>query len=57
MSFTQKIKDLAARSRHASTHALTEEATKTSVILPLATQTHVCHHPLQRDLTPVFFSV
>ena len=35
MSFSQKIKDLAARSRHASTHALTEEATKTSVILPL----------------------
>lgn len=35
MSFQQKIKELSARSRHASTHALTEEATKTSVILPL----------------------
>ncbi len=35
MLFPQKVKDLAARSRHASEHALTEEATKTSVILPM----------------------
>jgi hypothetical protein len=35
MLFPQKVKDLAARSRHASAHALTEEATKTSVILPM----------------------
>jgi predicted type IV restriction endonuclease len=35
MDFPQKVKDLARRSRHASQHALTEEATKTAVILPL----------------------
>lgn len=35
MDFTQKVKDLARRSKHASQHALTEEATKTAVILPL----------------------
>ena len=35
MDFSQRIKDLAARSRHASQHALTEEATKTSVVMPL----------------------
>lgn len=34
MEFSQRVKDLAARSKHAATHALTEEATKTSVILP-----------------------
>ena len=35
LEFSQKVGDLAARSRHASKLALTEEATKTSVILPL----------------------
>lgn len=35
MDFAQRVKDLAQRSKHASEHALTEEATKTSVILPL----------------------
>jgi hypothetical protein len=35
MDFSQKVKDLSARSRHATAHALTEEATKTSVVLPL----------------------
>lgn len=35
MDFGQKVRDLAKRSTHASKHALTEEATKTSVILPL----------------------
>jgi len=35
MDFKQRVDDLGARSRHASQHALTEEATKTSVILPL----------------------
>ena len=35
MDFAQKVKDLAKRSTHASKHALTEEATKTAVILPL----------------------
>lgn len=35
MDFSQRVKDLAARSRHASQHALTEEATKTAVVLPL----------------------
>ena len=35
MDFPQKVKDLARRSKHASQHALTEEATKTAVILPL----------------------
>ncbi len=35
MEFSQRVSDLAARSRHASKHALTEEATKTSVVLPL----------------------
>jgi hypothetical protein len=35
MDFTQRVKDLAARSRHASQHALTEEATKTAVVFPL----------------------
>lgn len=34
MDFSQKVKDLSARSRHATAHALTEEATKTSVVLP-----------------------
>lgn len=34
MDFAQRIKDLSNRSRHASQHALTEEATKTSVVLP-----------------------
>jgi hypothetical protein len=34
MDFSQRVKDLAARSRHASQHALTEEATKTSVVMP-----------------------
>lgn len=34
MEFSQRIKELAARSRHASQHALTEEATKTSVVMP-----------------------
>jgi len=35
MDFAQKVKDLAQRSKHASEHALTEEATKTAVVLPL----------------------
>ncbi|SOC19196.1 type I restriction endonuclease [Rhodobacter maris] len=35
MEFKQRVDDLAARSKHASQHALTEEATKTSVVLPL----------------------
>lgn len=35
MTFLQRVKDLAERSKHASETALTEEATKTSVILPL----------------------
>ncbi len=35
MDFSQKVKDLSRRSRHASQHALTEEATKTAVIFPL----------------------
>ncbi|MCU0906317.1 MAG: type I restriction enzyme HsdR N-terminal domain-containing protein [Rhodobacteraceae bacterium] len=35
MEFAQKIADLANRSRNASKHALTEEATKTGVVLPL----------------------
>lgn len=34
MEFSQRVKDLMARSRHASMHALTEEATKTAVVLP-----------------------
>lgn len=34
MDFSQRVKDLSARSRHASQHALTEEATKTAVVLP-----------------------
>ncbi len=34
MDFAQKVKDLAARSKHASQHALTEEATKTAVVMP-----------------------
>jgi hypothetical protein len=33
--FAQKVNELSRRSRHASQHALTEEATKTSVVLPL----------------------
>lgn len=33
--FAQKVKELSRRSKHASQHALTEEATKTSVVLPL----------------------
>lgn len=35
MEFNERVKDLAKRSKHASKHALTEEATKTSVVLPL----------------------
>ena len=35
MDFSERVKELAKRSKHASKHALTEEATKTSVILPL----------------------
>lgn len=35
MDFSEKVKELAKRSKHASKHALTEEATKTAVILPL----------------------
>lgn len=34
MEFSQRVSDLANRSRHAATYALTEEATKTSVVLP-----------------------
>ncbi len=34
MDFSERIKDLARRSKAASNHALTEEATKTSVVLP-----------------------
>jgi predicted type IV restriction endonuclease len=34
MQFEERVKDLAKRSKHASKHALTEEATKTSVVLP-----------------------
>ena len=34
MDFAQKVKDLSARSKHATQHALTEEATKTGVVLP-----------------------
>lgn len=34
MSFAEKIKKLSEKSIHASAHALTEEATKTSVIFP-----------------------
>lgn len=33
--FSLKVNELSRRSRHASQHALTEEATKTSVVLPL----------------------
>lgn len=33
--FAQRVNELSRRSRHASQHALTEEATKTSVVLPL----------------------
>lgn len=35
MDLSERIKELETRSRHAMKHALTEEATKTSVILPL----------------------
>jgi len=35
MEFVERVRELAKRSRHASKHALTEEATKTSVVLPL----------------------
>ncbi|MDP2737918.1 MAG: hypothetical protein Q8O82_04210 [Pseudorhodobacter sp.] len=35
MDFSARVKDLAGRSKHATMHALTEEATKTSVVLPL----------------------
>ncbi|WP_299474340.1 type I restriction enzyme HsdR N-terminal domain-containing protein [Cypionkella sp.] len=35
LDFSLRIKDLSARSRHASLHALTEEATKTAVLLPM----------------------
>lgn len=34
MDFAQRVKDLAQRSKHASEHAMTEEATKTAVIMP-----------------------
>jgi hypothetical protein len=34
VDFSQRVSDLANRSRHAATYALTEEATKTSVVLP-----------------------
>ena len=34
MDFDKKVKDLAIRSRHASQHAISEEATKTAVVLP-----------------------
>ena len=35
MEFADRVRELTKRSKHASKHALTEEATKTSVILPL----------------------
>lgn len=35
MDFSERVRELTKRSKHASKHALTEEATKTSVILPL----------------------
>ena len=35
MDFREKVRELAVRSKHASEHALTEEATKTSVVMPL----------------------
>jgi predicted type IV restriction endonuclease len=35
LDFNQKVTDLAVRSRHATKHALTEEATKTAVVMPL----------------------
>jgi predicted type IV restriction endonuclease len=35
VDFAQKINELASRSLHASQHAMTEEATKTAVVLPL----------------------
>lgn len=35
MEFSRKVQDLAARSKHAAEHALTEEATKTAVVMPL----------------------
>lgn len=34
MDFSQKIRDLANRSKHATAYAMTEEATKTSVVMP-----------------------
>lgn len=34
MDFLARVKDLGSRSRHAAQHALTEEATKTAVVLP-----------------------
>lgn len=34
VDFSQKVTDLSQRSKHASKHALTEEATKTAVVLP-----------------------
>lgn len=34
LDFNQKVKDLAARSKHATLHAMTEEATKTAVVMP-----------------------
>jgi hypothetical protein len=47
MDFSQRVKDLAQRSKHASEHALTEEATKTAVIMPLiqALGFDICHIP------------
>jgi hypothetical protein len=35
MTFPERVKELAKRSKQASKQALTEEATKTSVVLPL----------------------
>ena len=34
MDFAERVKELSKRSKHASKHALTEEATKTAVVLP-----------------------
>lgn len=34
VEFADRVKDLAQRSKHATKHALTEEATKTAVVLP-----------------------
>lgn len=34
MDFAQRVSELSLRSKHASQHALTEEATKTAVVMP-----------------------